>query len=253
MHAEKPKPPVNLAQARKISGKGPNKAPRQASQNTAQPTDNRRVITIGRQPEPKDSPDGEVPKARRISPTDERMGMRDKPMQLGSGAYRVKPLVERLRDKAWLDPDANRRDLMQEAGRKLVETFYRAGLIGVGAQNLTRVCGGGGDPAYMTPLSETMANARQEFRRAWDAMDGRLGMVTHRGPARLCVAVLCQEMRFEDAARLYVATGSTEERTGAAKERLRIALDRLVDHWRIEPDSRRMRGYMEEGARPRME
>jgi hypothetical protein len=68
--------------------------------------------------------------------------------------------------------------------------------------------------------------------------------------ARLAVALLCEEVRFVDAARLYVNWGSSDEKLGAAKVMLRTALERLIEHWKIEPQASRMRSYLPAKSRP---
>lgn len=176
-----------------------------------------------------------------VHPTIDRLAKPDCPIKGDTGVFRVKPLIDKLRDKHWLDPSIHVRHAMHSAGEALIDCYHRAGLTGIGAQDLSRVVGGGGDPAYMTPSSETAAASRTEFRRACRAMGwyeddgGQAGFAMYRGAGRITVALLCHEMAFEDAARLYMPGGSTEERTGAAKERLRAGLWALISLWRIEP------------------
>lgn len=175
-----------------------------------------------------------------VLPTPERMAQRDAPVRGETGVFRVKPLIDKLRDKVWLDPSIHVRQAMHSAGEALIDCYHRAGLTGLGAQDLSRVVGGSGDPAYMTPSSENVMSSRQDFRRACKAMgwyeddSGVAGFAMYRGAGRITVALLCQEMGFEDAARTYMPGGSTEERTGAAKERLRSGLWALISLWRIE-------------------
>lgn len=185
-----------------------------------------------------------------VLPTPERLAMRDAPIRGDTGIFRVKPLIDKLRDKAWLDPSIHVRHAMHSAGEALIDCYHRAGLTGLGAQDLSRVVGGGGDPAYMTPSSEGIMSSRQEFRRACKAMgwyeddSGAAGFAMYRGAGRITVALLCQEMSFEDAARTYMPGGSTEERAGAAKERLRAGLWALISLWRIEAPRLRIAAAM---------
>ncbi len=207
-----------------------------------EPADGRRVIVVGKR-----TIEG---RAKIIPPTAERMAKDDAPERLISGAYRTPLFVDQMHRKEWLG-DEPMREMMAFAARWLAATFDVCGLSGLEAQNLTKVFGGGGSPAYMMPLSDHMATHRKKFREAWAAMDRDFTGCPD-SPARIAVSVICQDVRLDDVARLYFR-GSDAERMGWLKALFRLAMRRLVDHLHCEPSSTRLRSFMGADARPVIE
>ncbi len=94
------------------------------------------------------------------------------------------------------------------------------GLSGLEAQNLTKVFGGGGSPAYHdADIVITWQSRVKKFpakpgtRWTGSFRDRPLPCCPDlRGPARIAVAIVCQDMRLEDAANLYFTGSGSDAR-----------------------------------------
>lgn len=163
-----------------------------------------------------------------LGPTKERSEKPDHPVKTAGGFYRAPMPIERLRDQNKLDPLPHLNQAMYEASEKLVGYYEGARLVGVKAQDLTRVSGGGGD----NDAPDRAEHCRAEFRKACVLM-GWPSAFPHRGAGRLTVAVVCEGHGVKQAADLYRPGGSDAARLGAGMDALREGLFALAVHWRL--------------------
>lgn len=142
-----------------------------------------------------------------------------------------------LASRQMLDPtDRERNGLLREAGERYYRHWFDGGLKGIGAQNLDRVFGGEGEPAYLTPASEYAAQHRLEYREARERMGSWLAKVTD--------AVVCEELTLADAGSFVGDYASSKTRSAIALTMLKAGLTTLVDHFGISPmHSRKIRHW----------
>lgn len=170
--------------------------------------------------------------AKPMTPTEERMAKTDKPRRTTSGVYRVPHPIERLRDQGKLDPSPAVNAGMFEAAEKLYAHFYRGGLKGIAAQDLSRASGSGDGGACQFPASEMAMHHRQKFREATRIMGWYID-APHRGAGRLVVDVVCFERTVEDAARTHLLSSRTDTVKAAGMEKLCEGLFVLAAHWKL--------------------
>ena len=123
------------------------------------------------------------------------------------------------------DPERNRQ--LYEAGNKLRDHHYMAGLSGFAANDPNG--GGGGHPASRTPITETMERNRRALRIAESAMDA--------GDWRIVADVICDELGLAEAGR-KVGYGSDDAASAVALDRLRRGLGALAELWGYSPPRR---------------
>lgn len=169
-----------------------------------------------------------------LGPTPERLAKADTPVRSSSGIYRSPPPIERLRDRNLLDPeDHHLNEAMFRAAEKLGEVYAKAGLgMSAQAQDLNRIAAGSGEIPSCMAVSEMAAHARQQVRDALKVMGWSLAY-PFRGAGRITVAVVCQDMAVEDAAKLYRPAERKSQVMGAGMEVLREGLFALAVHWRF--------------------
>jgi len=123
------------------------------------------------------------------------------------------------------DPEHNRQ--LYEAGNKLRDHHYLAGLSGFAANDLNG--SGGGAPSSRTPITETMERNRRALRIAEKAMD--------RGDWAVVRDVVCLEQTLVEAGR-SIGYGKEEVASAVALDRLRRGLAALAELWGFSPPPR---------------
>ena len=175
-----------------------------------------------------------VPQAPALSmkPTAERMEKEDRPGRTKAGTYRAPPPIERLRDQGKLDPNPRVNLGMYEAAEKLYAHFYRGGLKGIKAQDLSRSVGSGDGGSSHFPTNDDAMFHRQKFREATRIMGWH---VDHpfRGSGRLVVDVICFEMPILEAGLIHTPKARTDTVSAKAMEKLCEGLFILAAHWRL--------------------
>lgn len=149
-------------------------------------------------------------------PTPERMAKLDAPIKTEAGAFIVEDLLERLFRQRGLDTHADMNARMYDAGKTYRETVYLAGLSGIAAQDVSRVGGGGGDPAYMMPSGVAAAGARLRWRKFWALMGGAVAPAVH--------GLLVEGRTPEDVGQAETAYRAGTQARAAALTILRIGL-----------------------------
>lgn len=137
--------------------------------------------------------------------------------------------LDRLAARQRLDEgDAYRNGKLHEAGDRLRQHWYRAGLDGsLGSADLNRAGGGGnGHPAWLTPNQESTAYHRERFRRARDGMEA--------GHWEVAFGICCDEDTLEGAGRT-AGFGNAHAANAVALDRLRRGLEFLAIVWGILP------------------
>lgn len=175
-----------------------------------------------------------VPQAPAVSmkPTKQRLEKEDKPARTVSGTYRAPAPIERLRDQGKLDPNPRVNLGMFDAAEKLYEHFYRGGLKGIKAQDLSRSVGSGDGGACQFPSTDTDMFHRQKFREATRLM-GWYVDAPYRGAGRLVVDVICFQMPVEEASRKHSLSARTDTIKANGMEKLCEGLFILACHWRL--------------------
>ena len=175
-----------------------------------------------------------VPQAPALSmkPTKQRLEKADKPAPTKAGNYRAPAPIERLRDQGKLDPTPTVNLGMYQAAEKLYAHFYRGGLKGIKAQDLSRATGSGDGGACQFPASEDAMYHRQKFREATRIMGWYID-APYRGAGRLVVDVVCFEMPVEDASRKHSLSARTDTIKANGMEKLCEGLFILAAHWRL--------------------
>lgn len=141
-----------------------------------------------------------------------------------------------LASRRMLADDVEMNGLLREAGERYYRHWFDGGLKGIGAQNLDRVFGGEGEPAYLTPASEYAAQHRLEYREARERMGSWLAKVTD--------AVVCEELTLADAGLFVGDYASSKTRSAIALTMLKAGLTTLVEHFGISPvRHRKIRGW----------
>ncbi len=169
--------------------------------------------------------------SRDTDPTPERLMQAGYPvaMQLGTGHVqiigpkRLGPMggdgivriaqapLDRLHARGQLDPvDGRHNGELFEAGQKLRNHHYLAGLSGFAANDLNRT--GPSDPATRTPITETMESNRRALRAAEWAMDPDAWQVVR--------AIVILEQGLEEAGSA-AGFGNRMASTAVALDRLR--------------------------------
>lgn len=120
------------------------------------------------------------------------------------------------------DPEHNRQ--LYEAGNKLRDHYYLAGLSGFAANDLNG--GGGGHPSSRTPITETMERNRRALRMAESAMSPRDWTVVN--------DVVCLEANLTEAGR-KIGYRNDDAAGAVALDRLRRGLADLAELWGFSP------------------
>ncbi|WP_158810435.1 hypothetical protein [Beijerinckia sp. L45] len=162
-----------------------------------------------------------------MGPTPERLAKGDISPITAGGFRRSISTVEKLRDGGKLDHDARTNEAMFQAAEKL-RRHFEGSLIGVKAQDLNRIIGGGGDELTG---EEAWVHNFDTFTKACKLM-GWSQANPHRGAGRITVAVVCFEMTVTEAAGIHVADKRKETALAAGMDRLREGLYALSIMWR---------------------
>ena len=135
--------------------------------------------------------------------------------------------LDRLAVLGRLAEDADRSAKLFEAGDRLRQHWYLAGLDGgPGSIDLMRSGGGAGHPAWLTPSSESAAYHRARFRAARDGMEA--------GHWHVVYGICCGEATLEAAGR-EAGFGNAAAAAAVALDRLRRGLELLAEAWGIIP------------------
>ena len=165
-----------------------------------------------------------------LGPTPERIAKGDIPVAATAGGFhRSVPPIERLRDQNKLDHDSQTNQAMFEAAEKLYRHFQGC-MVGVKAQDLNRVIGGGGGDDLTQ--EESWVHHFDQFKTACKLMGWFEGN-PHRGAGRIVVAVVCYEMTIRDAGAENLPAGRVEGQQITAMDRIREGLFGLAKHWRM--------------------
>ncbi|MFG1399853.1 DUF6456 domain-containing protein [Roseixanthobacter pseudopolyaromaticivorans] len=120
-----------------------------------------------------------------------------------------------------------------EAGLRLLNDWFTAGLSPVSSMDYGRTGGGGAQsaPGYM-PVAEMQAAARQRFRDAIQAMG------KHMSGFVLAVVISAEEVgeKLEAIARRMTGRENAKQATAALIEVLKVGLKMLADHYRLPDD-----------------
>lgn len=148
------------------------------------------------------------------------------------GIIRLKQApLDRLHARGALDDDPERNRQLFEAGEKLRNHHYLAGLSGFAA-NDPLSSSGGGHPASRTPITETMERNRRALRLAQAS--------TTAADWRIVSAVVCEEVGLEVAGRA-IGYGERHAAHAVALDRLRRGLGDLAEVWGFSPPPRPVR------------
>ena len=136
--------------------------------------------------------------------------------------------LDRLFARDRLDEaDPNRNRQLFEAGEKLRNHHYLAGLSGFASNDLNG--SGGGTPSNRLPITETMERNRRALRIAASELDA--------GDWAVVDDVVCREATLQEAGR-KIGFGSDDAAAAVALDRLRRGLGGLAQLWGYSPPER---------------
>lgn len=157
-----------------------------------------------------------------VGPTPERLAKPD--IRKNGTMHIAEDLLDRLFRQHNLDACEDINRLMYGAGKRYQEAVHKAGLAGIGGQDLLRVAAGSGDAAHMMPTSEASAAARNRVRKAWTLLGFRVAPTIHR--------MLVEGVKPEEEGRISTAYSDKAQAIAAALTIFRLGLCDLSDNLR---------------------
>ena len=139
------------------------------------------------------------------------------------GAYHCDTVLAALANRRALAPNnetLNR--LLMEAGERYASHWTLGYRVGVGAQDMNRVCSDGGVPSGLSASESAVSNA-QQYQRASQCLGPYFGAVVD--------AIVLNEEPVESVGRRVSGYGSAKQAIAVAMDRLREGLSRLAALW----------------------